>query len=642
MATGSLPPAPLFDGNISPRGRYTFRATRRNFMPISANQPTPRSSDNTLEMKVANMTFMLERLSQDCAPLQFIRELTENAIDSIEALGGERGEIRWDVDWTRYELDSCEGYKLAIIDTGIGMTGPEMVNYINQLSSSMHQQSKHGNFGMGAKIAAAPKNTLGLVYLSWKNDEGSMIHLWKDPDTDSYGLRRHQNGEFWLPVTNDIKPEPIKKNGTAVILLGNKPGESTIDAPPEGIIPSRWIVRYLNSRYYRFPQSVTVKARENWTLPREDKHNMLRKIVGQEAWLKGNSSDSGSVSLRDATLHWWILKEKVDDSGSHFSSGHAAALYDDELYETVTGRSGVARLQSFGVIFGYNRVVLYVEPLQTKNGGLTANTARTQLLLEGQPLPWSDYAAHFREQMPEPIVKLMDQVAAGTSNSENASSIRERLKQIRDLFKFTRYRPVADGKYRIDDSFTNAGGLATEGAGGANPTSRDQGVRTGNGGRGGDIYSLFANTGNIAADEIGGLTDPQVIWVSVRDRTRTSDFLEDRAAKYLPQVNTIHANADFRVFTDMVARWQKFYLQVSSCGPVIESVVREWFQQQLVETVLGALALRRSGNWSEQEVEALWTEEALTSAVLPRYHVDERIKRSLGSKLGTLKDKDAG
>jgi hypothetical protein len=608
-------------------------------MTISAHHPTPKSSDTTLEMKVANMTFMLERLSQDCAPLQFIRELTENAIDSIAALGdGHGGEIRWDVDWTRYDLEPKEGYKLAVIDTGIGMTGPEMVNFINQLSSSMHLQSKHGNFGMGAKIAAAPRNTLGLVYLSWKEGKGSMIHLWKDPDTGSYGLRRHQNGEFWLPITDDIKPDPIKQHGTVVILLGNKPGEDTMAAPPEALIPSRWIVRYLNSRYFRFPQSVAVKARENWTAPRDDKHNMLRKIVGQEAWLKANSSDSGSVGLKDANLRWWILKEKVDDSGSHFSGGHVAALYDDELYEISSGRPGVARLQSFGVIFGYSQVVLYVEPLQNHNGDLTANTARTHLLIKGQPLGWTDYAAQFREQMPEPIVKLMDRVAAGTGDSENTASIRERLKQIRDLFKFSRYRPTPDGKHRIDDSFANTGGDVSEG--GATNAGAGEGRGRKRGGRAGDIYALFANTGNLPADDIGGFADPRVNWVSVRDNTRTTEFLEDRAAKYLPQANTIQANADFRVFTDMVARWRKFYDHLPAAEPVIEAVVKEWFQQQLVEAVLGALALRKSGNWSEQEVEALWSEDALTSAVLPRYHLDERIKRSLGSKLGTLKDKD--
>jgi len=610
-------------------------------MPLSAQNSPAKTTDSTLEMKVANMTFLLERLSQDCAPLQFARELTENAIAGIEGLGGASGEIRWDVDWTRYDLEPKEGYKLAIIDTGIGMTGPEMVNYINQLSSSMHQQSKHGNFGMGAKIAAAPRNTLGLVYLSWKDGHGAMIHLWKDPDSGSYGLRRHQNGEFWLPITDDIKPEPIKDHGTAVILLGNKPGENTMDAPPEALIPSRWIVRYLNSRYFRFPQCVIVKARENWTSPRDDRHNMLRKVIGQEAWLKVNSTDSGSLKLKEATAHWWILKEKVDDSGSHFSGGHVAALFDDELYEIAVGRPGVARLQSFGVIFGYNRVVIYIEPLQNKNGDLTANTARTHLLIEGQPLAWAELAAEFRERIPEPIVKLMDQVAAGTGRADNAASIRERLKQIRDLFKFSRYRPTPDGKHTIDDSFSNAGGKPSEGAGASGSSgSRDGAGRGRSGGRAGDMYSLFADTGNTPAEDVGGFADPQVKWVSVLDKTRTTDFLEDRAAKYLPQVNTIQANADFRVFTDMVARWRRLYSYAPGAEPVVDSVVKEWFQQQLVEAVLGALALRKSGNWSEQEVEELWSEAALTSAVLPRYHIDERIKRSLGSKLGTLKDKE--
>lgn len=598
-----------------------------------------KASDATLEMKVANMTFMLERLAQDCAPLQFVRELTQNAIDSIKQ-HGQVGELRWDVDWTRFDLEPKDGYKMAIIDTGIGMTGKEMVDYINQLSSSMHQQSKHGNFGMGAKIAAAPRNTQGLVYLSWKDGKGAMIRLWKDPDTQTYGLQRQPNGEFWLPITDEIKPKPIKEHGTMVVLLGNKPGESTMDAPPEAQIPSRWITRYLNTRYFRFPAKTTVKARENWTSPRDDKHNMLRTVTGQEAWLKANSSDSGMVSLSNATVRWWILKEKVDDSGTNVSTGHVSALYDDEMYEMSVGRAGVARLQSFGVIFGYNRVVLYVEPAQTPKGDLTANTARTHLLIDGQPLPWSDWAAEFRDRIPEPIIKLMDTVAAGAATTENANSIRERLKQIRDLFKFSRYRPTPDGKHSIDDTFVNTGGANDDGGASGEGGTGGKGKRRG--GRAGDIYALFADSGNTPAEEVGGIADPIVKWVSVRDGSRTGDFLEDRAAKFLPQANTIQANADFRVFTDMIDRWRKFYAQAPGVEATVESVVKEWFQQQLVETVLGALALRKSGNWSEQEVEALWSEEALTSAVLPRYHIDVCIKRSLGSKIGTLKDKDGG
>jgi hypothetical protein len=282
-----------------------------------------------------------------------------------------------------------------------------------------------------------------------------------------------------------------------------------------------------------------------------------------------------------------------------------------------------------------------VEPRQTANGDLSANTARTQLLIEGQPLPWTEYAAEFRERMPEAIIRLMDQVAAGTGNSDNAAAIRERLKQIRDLFKFSRYRPTPEGKHFIDDSFSNVGGATGDTTTAGSGTREGAGRNRGTGGRAGDIYSLFADTGGTPAEDVGGFTDPQVKWVSVRDKTRTIDFLEDRAAKYLPEANTIQANADFRVFTDMIARWRKFYSYAPGAEPVVEAVVKEWFQQQLVETVMGALALRKSGNWSEQEVEELWSEAALTSAVLPRYHIDERIKRSLGSRLGTLKDKDA-
>src|SRR5260370_13624201 len=100
-------------------------------MSLAAHHPAPKSTDATLEMKVANMTFMLERLAQDCAPLQFVRELTENATQGIQALDGRAGEIRWDVDWNRYDLEPKDGYKLTVIDTGIGMTGPDMVHYIN-------------------------------------------------------------------------------------------------------------------------------------------------------------------------------------------------------------------------------------------------------------------------------------------------------------------------------------------------------------------------------------------------------------------------------------------------------------------------------------------------------------------------------
>lgn len=93
-----------------------------------------RPRGDTLRMEVKNMAFLIDRLGEDCVPLQFLRKLTQNAIEAILAPREQQGEIHWDVDWNTYELTGF--YKLAITDTGIGMTGKEMINYINHLSSS--------------------------------------------------------------------------------------------------------------------------------------------------------------------------------------------------------------------------------------------------------------------------------------------------------------------------------------------------------------------------------------------------------------------------------------------------------------------------------------------------------------------------
>jgi hypothetical protein len=112
--------------------------------------------------------------------------------------------------------------------------------------------------------------------------------------------------------------------------------------------------------------------------------------------------------------------------------------------------------------------------------------------------------------------------------------------------------------------------------------------------------------------------------------------LEDRAARYLPGQNILLINGDFRAFTDMISRWTDRYGHVPGCKITVEEIAHEWFEQQLVETVMSALALKQGGKWSMQELGELWNETALTAAVLPRYHIDMSIKRVLGQRLGRI------
>jgi hypothetical protein len=586
-------------------------------------------SRDVLPMSVANMTFLVNRLGDDCSPLQFVRELTQNAIDALAASQG--GSIIWDVDWAYFRHMRVR--KLACIDTGTGMTGDEMVKLINELSSSIHEQSASGNFGVGAKIAAAPRNPHGMVYKSWKDGVGHMVHLWFDPDSQVYGLKRWPNNEseFWTPISDALKPKQIGEHGTMVTLLGRSDDDDTFEPPAGTPSKSRWVLRYLNTRYFRFPAGVNVNAREGSELPIGNKYNFLRAVEGQDAWLDKNSQASGSVQLGHASAHWWILRSSADRDSGHFApGGHVAALYQNELYEMALGRGAVSRLQSFGVIFGSDRVVIYVEPLGRKGRQVAANTARTHLLMGGEPLDWAAWASEFRENMPDEIRSLQDEISAQGSGRDHRKAILERLKQIEELLRFSRFQPIDEGQSSIDPQDLTQGGepeVIGGTAGGAAQSGRK-------GGRAGELYAMFAEAGTIEAKPVDTFYEPQTRWVSLRDRTRSPDDMEDRAAKYLREQNLLMINADFRVFTDMVDRWGSVYRGIAGSINLVEEVVHEWFEQQLIEAVMSAQALKQTGKWSIPELEELWDESALTAAVLPRWHIDQTIKRALGIRLG--------
>src|SRR6266567_1566226 len=596
----------------------------------------------TLPMTVKNTGFLLDRLGQDCHPLQFLRELTQNSIEAIKRTQ-KSGQIIWDVDWNGLELRGDGIMKLCVIDTGDGMTGQEMVEHINKLSSSGAEQSLSGNYGVGAKIAAATRNHEGLIYLSWKNGQGSMIHLWRNPDDGTYGLKQQERSDGtycdYLDLDDAAKPDVIGYHGTMIVLLGKSADSSTIDPPATALGPSRWMARYLNSRYFRFPQEVTVRCREGWNFQRSDKdRNLLRTLHGQERYLKDHAQTSGSIELDpSATAHWWILREEpaiTNNSGFIESAGHIGALYQDELYELANARSGTARLQQFGVIFGTRQVVIYIEPDPTKAGRLTTNTARTNLLINNEPLPWADWATEFRAKMPKEIAQLVQEKAAQSETPDHSKSIRERLKPLLDLFKVSRYRPSRFGELELDDEQRVRGGRPRAGVGESESGGMIGKSSNKRSGMLGNIYSLFEKKNGSPGERTQPDPFPVVKWISARDGTRESNTLEDRAAKFIEEQNLLLINADFRVFSDMVARWNKECGGGEAVKKTVEDVVRGWFEQALVETVMGIQALKGSREWTLQDLQSALSEQALSAAVMQRYHVSVNVKRELGAKLG--------
>jgi len=331
-----------------------------------------------------------------------------------------------------------------------------------------------------------------------------------------------------------VKPAEIGAHGTKVILVGTKMSDNTMAPPPDAASPSRWISKYLNTRYFQFPSEVTVKAREGWENPRGDKdRNVLRTITGQKPYLDQHATASGVQEVSGAKVHWWILKDEAavsNNSGFIESAGHIAALYQDELYDRATARAGTAFLQRFGILFGHRFVVLYVEPLPAKGEPLTTNTARTTLLLNAEPLPWEDWAYEFREKMPKQLAEFVREKAAAITEKDHINSIKDRLKNVMDLYKVSRYRPAPVGVYLSDESSAMRvgrspfSGAKSEGNG-SGGTGHKVGAATkgDRDGQVGNIYHLFEKKDGTPSERAEVDPFPVVKWVSIKNGGRTQD-----------------------------------------------------------------------------------------------------------------------
>jgi hypothetical protein len=301
------------------------------------------------------------------------------------------------------------------------------------------------------------------------------------------------------------------------------------------------------------------------------------------------------------------------------------------------GRGATARLQQFGILFGSDRVVLYVEPREPEDRELSPTTSRSELRLGGDPLPYAEWAAEFRGMMPKPLSDHMERVSAPAQGRDHSTAIAERLDTVWDLYRLSRYERPARGNDPRPSGTKRPRG--TPPVGPAPDRDRTQDARPANtapkpADESEDDDLLDAMTGKQrrrTASRKPEVAPPRIVWISAGDGTRSEGFLEDRAAHYFPDQNVLQINGDFRGFTDLIAHWCKSY---PAQKPTVIDVVREWSEQILVEVIIGSRSLQGERRWSPTDLAAMRSEEALTGVVFARYHTFNSIRRALYGKLG--------
>ncbi|WP_405233597.1 ATP-binding protein [Lentisalinibacter salinarum] len=615
----------------------------------------------TRAMRVANEAFLLDRLAADTSPLQQVRELTQNSIEAIlrrQKAGDEGiGLIRWDVDWNGVSKGK---YKLAVIDNGDGMSDEEMVEYLNSLAvqGANQSQSLDRNFGVGAKITALHHNRLGLVYQSWKGGAGHMVQLHLDDDEAVYGLKPFywEDSVSYAPtISEKAKPPIIAGSGTKVVLLGNDDDENTCGKPkdaPGG--ETNWLYKYLNTRYFRVPPNIRIQVRnlrknpDEWPLSEPDSSDKtfnFETITGEKALLDKHSSQSGAVSVDGARIYWWLFKDgkKVDRSLNPraLGPGHVGLVFQDEVYVTKTGNSGRRQMAHFGIIFGAENIVLYVEP---KEGELSiyADTGRSRILIDGEDPEvagwWEVWAEEFKAKMPTPIQKMMEDIinaADKNDDPDRRERILKRLERIRELMRPSRFRRDPSGELRADSEVT--GGTPRSGT---NPAARERSSRGGRGGRRGDDYlaELLDSGGEPVVAVLDKPDLPSVEWVSIRNGLRAEDELIDVAAEIQGDELTgsiIKANEDFRGFRDVVNSFANEF-EASGDEKILAKIVevmKDWSEMQLIEVVSTVRNLEDGKVWTKDLVREALQPSALTAAMMGRFFIVEKIRRELGSEL---------
>jgi hypothetical protein len=598
-------------------------------------------------MKVDNTAFLLEKLAADCSPLQYVRELTENAVQAITERRNRGwtgdGFVFWDVDWRLVEGRDNPVYKLQVTDNGTGMTGPEIQKYINHLAASTREQDVTKNFGVGAKITACVKNPHGLIYKSWVDGSGVYARLFKDEEI-GYGLQQLQlpTGEFehYAPLLDEAKSDPITEDtcGTSVVLMGKKEDDDTY-LPPDA--SNKWLIKYLNDRYFEFPSSVKVQvrnfsktSREGWPKTRSqgmgEEGSQMRTIKGMRNYLNEFSLKNGTVELSTAAIHWWIFPEEgVQQKDIWESTGHCAALYQRELYEFTKGNTFRARIRDFGIYMGEKRVVIYAEP-NTKKLKVAANTARSDLIIEGQKLPWTEWASEFKIRIPEAITQMMEELSARSSGEDNSESNKKRLKEIEDLLKYTNYKPSPIGKHDI-------GGQATGGLPGDKTLEKAGGSGTGGtGGSKGNPYADLLKGSETKGTPVNNDPYPKIQWVSTYTGTRDPDDLEDRAGEYQKENNLLKLNQDFRGFQALIKHFATVYNTTESEGAEgqVTKTIKEMIELQAVEVVYAVRSMQGNKEWSTDSINAALSPEALTACLSTRFALVASIRKTLSQRLG--------
>jgi hypothetical protein len=186
-------------------------------------------AESDVKIDITGASHFVNRMFEGCGNYQWAREFLRNSLEA------EATRVEFGIEWQAVEKHGV--YRRTVADDGYGMSADELVRFFRTLGLGAKTiGGVHDNFGVGAKIASLPWNPDGVVILSFKNRQGSMIQIVYDHETNEYELVEFQTGTTtscvidptdidWRDDEVDwgaVAPDWARDHGTLVVLLGSE------------------------------------------------------------------------------------------------------------------------------------------------------------------------------------------------------------------------------------------------------------------------------------------------------------------------------------------------------------------------------------------------------------------------------------
>lgn len=366
-----------------------------------------------------------------------LREILKNGMDAADRRGCDTAlPIVLDLASRHLPPGFLDGMaaKLAGIDPGGGMTGPEMVELLNKIASSAkaNDHSLSGNFGVGIKTTVLPLNPFGVLFVSWLPGQEKGAWCLLRAENGRFGLKTHRmpdgSSREWGEIDGWTSPR-IRRSagGTIVVLLGMDAAHDTTLPPADLPGGNLWLQRVANTRFFDLGRRVVIQSDLSYDPENGDggrvgwaRGDIPSEVVGAKAYLDrlcATDAEGAPCEPRFAAVPIrlgkkspsyevlvWVLGKRPKNAHVNYPSCSFAHLFQNEAIGLRTRRDNAhAMLNRFDVRHGHDSVVLMVRVVEEAFGrdeiGCSAN--RMGLVMSnGREIPLDAVAAEFSEKLP--------------------------------------------------------------------------------------------------------------------------------------------------------------------------------------------------------------------------------------------------